>query len=282
MPLPTDFVNQITRLDPMPVSVQRLMRALEDEDVGPAEIATFVENDPAMTSSVLRLANSAAYAGAWSAISLRAAIVRLGKAKILDTVLGGAIQKLKANVPMYGLGEDELWVHSAAAQLAVRALQQEVPSAGIPDSAATAALLHDLGKIILGRYMKADARVILGLSRMKAFTFVEAERELLGCDHTEAGAALARHWGLPDEIVRAIESHHEDPIADPSPTLDAVVVANLVAKSVNAGLGAEGLNLKIDQASTRRLGLNLTLFSRVCLQTHTQLIELKRAYSVAA
>jgi len=189
---------------------------------------------------------------------------------------------MKTQVPMYGLGEHELWRHSAAASLAVTALRQERPSAEVPESASIAALLHDIGKLVMARYLQADMSAILLLARERTLTFVEAEHELLGCDHTEVGGALGRQWGLPDEITHAIERHHQRSIVEPTPTIDAVVIGNLVAKTVGAGLGAEGLNLAADSEASQRLGLTFTNYGHICLQTMTWLKELEASYRFAA
>jgi putative nucleotidyltransferase with HDIG domain len=281
VPIPTELVCQITRLDPMPLTAQRLMRALQDERLGPEQLAGYIQFDPAMASGVLRLANSAAFGGVATG-NLREAIVRVGTSKLVEIVLGDTIQRMKTQVPMYGLGENELWRHSAAASLAVTALRQEKPSANVPESASIAALLHDIGKLVMGRYMKADMFAILERCRERSLTFVDAEHELLGCDHTEFGAALSRQWGLPDEITHAIERHHQRIIVKPTATIDAVVIGNLVAKTVGAGLGAEGLNLAADGDSSTRLGLTFTNYGHICLQTLTWLKELEGSYHVAA
>ena len=57
--------------------------------------------------------------------------------------------------------------------------------------------------------------------------------------------------------------------------LDAVVIANMVAKNIGTGLGAEGFNLAVDSQCVNRLGLDFTRFARVCLQTDTWLRELR-------
>jgi putative nucleotidyltransferase with HDIG domain len=189
---------------------------------------------------------------------------------------------MKSNVPMYGLGENELWLHAVAASLAVRALQQERPKASIPEAATVAALLHDIGKLVMARFLKADVQALVARSEEQGITFVEAERELFGCNHAEVGGALGRHWGLPDEVTDAIEHHHETPTGTPTTLRDAVVVANIVAKTIGAGLSAEGHNLYVDPNAPKRLGLNFAGFSRVTLQTMTNLEELKASYKTAA
>ena len=190
VPLSTEFVRHISRLDPMPLTAQRLMRALQDEQVGPAQLAGYVQFDPAMASGILRAANSAAYEGAATA-NLREAIVRLGTSKLVELVLGDTLKRMKVQVPMYGLGENDLWRHSAAASLGVAALRLERPSAGVPESASIAALLHDIGKLVMARYLQADLSAILELCRDRKLAFVEAERELLGCDPPRSGQRSA-------------------------------------------------------------------------------------------
>ena len=92
---------------------------------------------------------------------------------------------------------------------------------------------------------------------------------------------MARRWGFPVEIIYAIEHHHTSPIERPTPTLDAVVVANLVAKTIGTGLGAEGMDLRLDDQFDRRLRLDFAAFSRVSMQTLTWLKEVKATYGVS-
>ena len=61
MALTADLLEGIEHLDPLPITAQRLVKALDDERIGPAQIADYIEYDPAVASSVLRLANSAAW-----------------------------------------------------------------------------------------------------------------------------------------------------------------------------------------------------------------------------
>jgi putative nucleotidyltransferase with HDIG domain len=280
MAIPAGLLQGIDRLDPLPVTLQRLVRALNDENTGPLQVGELVQYDPAVAAGVLRFANSAAYGGWSRSETIPDAVVRLGKAKILDIVLGDHLKKLRFAAPLYQLAEDELWLHSAAASLAVKALMKERPRAGIPETATIAALVHDIGKLVMVRYLQADVSAIIALRDQKQIAFVEAERELFGCDHAEVGGEMARRWGFPDDIQTAIARHHDMPLAESTPTLDAVVLANLAAKTVGTGLGAEGMDIRLDDRCQRRLKLDFAGFSRVCVQTMVWLKELKASYGV--
>ena len=210
--------------------------------------------------------------------SVREAVFRLGTVALLDLVLEGYLKRLRTATPLYDLSEHDLWLHSAASQLAVRALSVERPKARIPAIAETAALLHDIGKLIVSRYLKADVRELTRYARTHDVTFVDAEREILGVDHTAVGAAMAEAWQFPPEIVDAIRRHHSVPFENPTVVLDAVALANVVAKTIETGLGAEGLNFAVDPGSYRRLGVDFATFGRICLQADSWLKEVTRAH----
>lgn len=99
--------------------------------------------------------------------------------------------------------------------------------------------------------------------------------ELFGVNHAVVGAAIAVEWHFPDVVTDAIARHHDAQLGTSTPVLDAVVIANMVAKNIGVGLGAEGFNLAVDSECVHRLGLDFTRFARVCLQTDTWLRELR-------
>ena len=280
MALPGRLLDGIERLDPLPYTIQNLMSVLDKENTNFNQIVDILEYDQAVASNILRVANSAVYAGRFQIEHLRDAVIRLGINNLLNIVLGGHMGMLKVAAPLYGLTENDLWLHATAASLAVKAIIQESHNPQIPQSATIAALVHDVGKLIMVRYMKADVGAVQSHSLQRGIPFVEAERELFNCDHTEVGGAMARKWDFPEPIVQAIEQHHQVPLVNPSPILDAVMLANLTAKSIGVGLGAEGMNLRVDDESRGRIGLSLEGFERVCAQTAVWLTEVKGAYEV--
>jgi putative nucleotidyltransferase with HDIG domain len=277
--VPEELVRRIRQLEPLPVTAHRLLGLLNGKDVSRTAIAELIEFDQAIVAAVLRAASTLRHAGRTTP-TVREAVVRLGTVALLDLVLEGYLKKLRTATPMYDLSEQDLWLHGAAAQLAVRALAAERPQAKIPAIAETAALLHDIGKLIVSRYLKADVRELLTHARTRAITFVEAERELLGVDHAVVGAAMAEAWKFPPEIVDAIRRHHSPPFTNPTVVLDAVALANVVAKTIAAGLGAEGLNFAVDPGSYRRLGVDFATFGRVCLHADAWLREVALANGV--
>jgi putative nucleotidyltransferase with HDIG domain len=274
--IPDKILDGINRLDPLPMTARRIAATIGREDSNVREIADIVQYDAAVTANVLRVANSAAFGGRYPIEHVRDAVVRLGTANLLTVVLGEYLKILKAPAALYDLTEDDFYFHSAAASLMIKAMAAETRRV-LPQSASIAALLHDIGKLIMVRYMKADLATLVSLCNEKNITFVQAERDLFGCDHAEIGASMARKWGFPQDITSAIECHHQVIRGGDGPLLDAVMLANLAAKSMGVGLGAEGLNMGMDYAGSReRLGLSMEGFERACAQAAIWLSEQRK------
>lgn len=278
MTIPETLLDGIDHLAPLPVTLQKLVAALHDDDIDMREIADIVEYDGAVAANILKVANSAAYAGRLPVERVHDAVMRLGTITLLDISMGDYLRSLNVSAPLYDLTENDLWLHTTAASLAVKALVKESGNRCIPPVANIAALVHDIGKLIMVRYLTANVDQIHAEVQRSGCAFVEAERTLFGCDHSEVGGAMARKWNFPDQIVRAIEQHHAVSPQGDDFTVDAVMVANLVAKSVGTGLGAEGMNLNTDfSAVGKRIGLTVKGFERVCVHTAFWLDDLKKA-----
>jgi putative nucleotidyltransferase with HDIG domain len=280
MSIPPDLLERVDKLDPLPITTQRLSKAMAREDTSLAEVAQIVEYDQAVAAGILRFANSPLYAGLLHVVDVRDAVVRLGMNTVLCVVLGDYLKHIATSAPLYGLNEDDLWLHGAMTSLALGEIREAAPSCPIPPEAAVAALVHDIGKLVIGRHLKADAELIRHHAKQHAIPFVAAEREVLGYDHAEVGALIARQWRFPDDIARCIGDHHQVPVADPTPALDAVILADLVTKAIGIGLGSTATNFEFDQGVPLRLGIDDAAFEGICARTVTHVAALKAAYDL--
>jgi putative nucleotidyltransferase with HDIG domain len=281
MGIPDKILDGIERLEPLPITVQKLLVALNDEDTNFNEITEAIEYDGAITANILRTANSAAFGGRARIEHIRDAVVRLGTITLLDIMLIGHLRSMRSGVVNGAFSEDELWLHGATASLAVKAIARETRNRKIPEASSIAALIHDIGKLILLRYFSAEMTVIPARCQENSLTLAEAEKELFGCDHAEVGGAIAYKWAFPEPITEAIARHHEASPADSNLMLDAVLLANLTAKTVGAGMAASGMNTYSDfAASNERLRLSAEGFEHVCAQTSEWMEDLRQNYGL--
>jgi len=223
-------------LDPLPASVIRLAAMVASGDPDLTEIAEIVAYDQALTVGLLRSANSSWSASRTPITTVRDAIVRLGYGTVLSLALGVNVRRrMSRALPAYGLAEGELWRHSVAAALTAENLPRHT-KVRLPAEVVTAALLHDVGKLVMTRFL--DDEVIAVLSRAESESGMSrrrAETELLGVHHGELGGMIVQAWGLPTSITEGISYHH-DPDQHPTSLCYGVHIADVVAKSVGAGV----------------------------------------------
>ncbi len=219
-------------LDPLPASATRLAAVVARAEVDTQEVVKVVSLDQALTARLLRVANSVGSASVSPVKTVKQAVVRVGHATVLAiAVAGGVRRRMKQSLPQYGMSEDQLWRHSVATALATEEIERRCGTV-IPPEAFTAALLHDVGKLILARFLAPETVELLARAQGEGgLTRLQAETELLGVQHAELGGLIAQVWGLPEGIASGVSYHHTPELAR-SPICDMVCVANCVAKGV--------------------------------------------------
>ena len=274
--------SEIESLAPMPVSVVQLASIATNEKATMEEMARIIEFDEALTANLLRLANSVWGRSVMPILTVKDAVVRLGTAQILKFCVGRQIAApMTKAIPGYELGEHDLGRHSVASALAAEHLNSFLHKP-VPRLAFTAALMHDIGKLLLGRHLGLDA---LGeIRRMvmeENIQFKAAEHRQLGTNHAEVGGTIARHWKFPQQLVDAIELHH-DPDKEPNALVDVVHLANILAKRMGLGLGSTPKNMEVSDEVIGRLKISPPDLEAVCEKVMVELDEAEKVYMVTA
>lgn len=204
-----DQVHSATQdLRPLPASVARLTTILSQRDVDLREVAEIVSLDMMLTAQILKTANSALYRGKQSITVVKDAVTQLGTGIVLAVVMSQSVRReLDQAIPAYDLGEGQLWKRSVACALAAESMRTVLPLADIPQTAFTAALLHEIGRTILGRFLTKELLAELRSKRDELGDEALAESQVLGIHHAEVGALIAQRWKLPRPIVHAIAYH---------------------------------------------------------------------------
>ncbi len=195
-----------------PDSVVSLMDIIEDPVVEAEKIIPIIERDPGLTAGLLKLCNSPIYSFRRRIGSPREALVLVGNLTFARLCFALSLEPvLHRDLPGYQLDLDTLWQHSLATAYGSAYLVKSIGQAKLKDRAFTAGLLHDIGKLVLDAGLAEDRAAAPGQEAApqpgKRPTLA-VEREKLGFDHAEAGAALMDNWGLPEELVSAVRWHH--------------------------------------------------------------------------
>ena len=250
------IMTQVKSFPGMPATAARLMPLLQNPDASASKIEDILKYDPGLTANILKLTNSAYFGLPSRVSSVRQAIMLLGWKRLLQLVMTMCMSALmKKPVPGYDLPRGELWRHSVAVSVAADLLVKSL-SISDADEVFTAALLHDIGKLVLGDYVQEDLEKIEGMVT-KGISFEVAEFVVLGTNHATIGARILQNWSLPQELVNAVSWHHDPENCDHYCMLsDVVHIANIVGRRVGFGKGRDGQALEPSLEVAERLGVN--------------------------
>ena len=204
--LTDDIVSYIDALPQFPENIAQIQALLNDPDSKLSAIAALISNDIALTTDLLKLVNSAAFALAKKCTSITEAVKMVGIRGIKNLLFSvGTIQILGSSTEE----QKALWEHSyKTAFYSYNLARNFLHNRIVTEDAYVCGLLHDLGKIVFS-IMHPDF-----LTKIQAFKIEHNipdkvfDSLLSGINHPEIGAALAEKWNFPVSLVAAIRYHH--------------------------------------------------------------------------
>jgi|LJSS01.1.fsa_nt_gb HD-like signal output (HDOD) protein len=241
----TPFVQALQSTDWLmapPKVVAQLVKLLENERAHWQEISQIIETEPAIASRILKLVNSPLYGLQVPISSIPQALVFLGSIAVSSVAMAVSIfsRMMLKSQPEAAEQLQRFWWHSACTAFVAKALSRQIDPS-VADQIFTAALLHDIGKLVmiqlaLPQYRALEEQLAAGASER------DAELELFGITHEEAGDILAQRWYFP-ETIRAVIRYHSTPEQAPRFQLQASIVriADLLCELWGAGVG-EGIH----------------------------------------
>jgi HD-like signal output (HDOD) protein len=236
------ILKQVKMLQPIPAIIHKLLALAEEPDCSLAELVHLIEHDPAVTANLLKTCNSAFLGLSVRVDSTRQAVTMLGLQKVMELVMA---QNLTVNMMKpqkgYQLEKGELCKQSVASAMVARTLAKRRDLYGLP-AIYTAALLRDIGKVILHEYVESSWDKIQKNIEVKGYSFIDAEKESLGIDHATLGGLVAKEWNFSEHMVYMIENHHlSSPEARNDPATATLYMADMVAMMVGTGTGVDRL-----------------------------------------
>jgi HD-like signal output (HDOD) protein len=223
------LLKESERIEPVPQVIHQLMDLADDPDVPVSEISELIVYEPVVTANLLKLANSAAFGFKKKIDSVHDAVVLMGLKRVIEIVLLSSVTpSLKSAHRGYGLEEGQLWKQSVSCALMASAIADRTDSS-IKHIVFTAALLKDIGVLVMDRYMHGVVDQIRQAMEADQLDLVAAERRVLGIDHARLGGLIAENWNFSDALAETIRHHH---LADSEKTIPPVTAMVYLADSL--------------------------------------------------
>lgn len=186
-----------------------VVRELHLDSPSVERVAALIASDPAMAAKILQLANSAAYGPALDEADPVAAVRDLGLTNTRGALLLGHSYSDFAETIESGFSPDSLRDHAWRTSRFARVIAEaEHANQGQAQQAATAGLLHDLGKIALAVNLPERYAQSQTLARTSKLSDWQAEQQVFGASHAEVAACLLALWNLPPALIEAVAMHH--------------------------------------------------------------------------
>jgi putative nucleotidyltransferase with HDIG domain len=262
-----EVIASAEKLPPFPDVVRKVMPLIQ-QMVPVRKIEEVIRFDQAITAKVLAIAQSAYYSRGRAIRSLQDAIMSLGQRQLMQVIMAAcAAQFFSGKVAGYDLREGELWQHAVATAIMAEKVATRIGHKDVL-TVYTAGLLHDIGKTILNQYVKAYFDLIVNAIRSRQLRFIDAEREILGIDHQQLGAIIAKRWRFPGEVLDAISYHHHPQDAREHRDVVAMVyVANRMVSGMGIGCGVDGFFQPNQDDVFAELGITTRMVEKFMAET---------------
>ena len=250
-----ELEQAVSDIPPLSSGIVAIMNMLDSgKEIDFSELENKIIQEPGLTGRVLKLANSPFYGMPGSINSIKEACLLLGLNSIRNLVVSSAIIEKFPIVSDTNLDFYKLWFHSVTTAASAKVIARYCKVD--PEQSFTAGLLHDIGKMIFELHFTKQYAKVIEYQQEKDCLIYDAEREILGTDHSELGAITAERWHLPQNIIDTIRYHHTPRKSETPGTEHIVHISNIIARGLGNGYSGDYLIPAVDPGVLEILNLD--------------------------
>jgi putative nucleotidyltransferase with HDIG domain len=216
------------RLPPFPQVAVRVLQLANNENVQLHQLCDLISSDPAFAAEVLTVSNSLLYAPRYPSTTMMQAVAVLGANTLKGMCVTVGVRAYLGRAMSYPAMRN-LWRHNLATAIVAQRIAVESPID--KDTAYTAGILHDIGRMALAVIQPKGYAALLEKHHGTPASMLDAERELFGWDHCQVGRQLIGDWQLPKNFEGVVADHHCGPAADGAWNLAELVKASCATAS---------------------------------------------------
>jgi len=238
-----------------------------------SDVAKVISMDTALSARLLKIVNSAFYSFPSNIETITHAVSLIGTEQLYELALATTVLTTFRGIPDKLLNMNDFWRHSMAVGLIARNLAIHNREAN-SERFYLAGILHDVGRLIILENLPEQSHEIFDMHNDKRGVMHEIERDVLGFDHAEVGASLAKAWKLPLSLEEIIAFHHRPGESKRFPLETAIVnLADVISKSMELGSSGDPYVHIVENNALDIVGLSPRVLPSVWSQTATQYEE---------
>ena len=268
------ILRDVKDLPPMPKVVLKAQQMMADPDLDVKGVARLIETDQVITIKVLKLANSTYYGLSGKVSSIQHAFVVLGY-KTMGQILSIASFSnfMGKSLPGYGFESEDLMRHSLAVALSSKVITEKIGS-NLVNEAHTAGLIHDIGKVILDKYIIEKKEAFKTFLEDEQRTFLSAEKKIIGFDHAEIAFEICKKWNIPNAMTQAIKYHHYPSFSQKDELPYILHLADYIATKSGGGYDSDDLLYQLEEGTMNYLGIGYKDVSTIMAEVIESMAQL--------
>jgi HD-like signal output (HDOD) protein len=208
----TQIIKEVDGIPTFPEHILILQRLCNDPNANINELSQKIMLDPAITSDLLKLSNSAGFITVKRIENVNEAIMIIGLKNLNAILIASSARRiLDKRFSRF----EQIWNHCNKVAYYARQIAIKYRLHKISENSFLAGLLHDLGKIVLLSVNLQLTNWIADIvQNRKIRTSTVMEEISIGISHSTIGELISKNWNFPDYIVQAIKFHHAPLNAD--------------------------------------------------------------------
>ncbi len=206
----SEVESRIAELEYLPAPspiVAKLLASVTEKHTTFSDISSTIESDAAITSQLLKIANSAYYGFRRTIEDLERAVMVIGIREVRNLCLAIClVNQFNPRLLPKGFAIHSFWTHNLMTSFCCKELaQDQIWVQG--EEIYLLGLLHDLGRLATAATMPDRFNSVALISKKKDIPISVAE-DMSGLSHTQIGGWLAIKWGFSEKLKAALQYHH--------------------------------------------------------------------------
>ncbi len=199
------LTTTINSFPTLPAVVSKVMEITANPDSSIEDLIKIISLDQSLTTTILKLANSAFYGISRDVSSIKRALTVLGFAEIQKAVLTKAVfNSFKGIDSSFDI--KKFWEHSFMCGLIAKILAKKAGASY--NDLFVAGLIHDIGKLVIYLAVPNKFSEIVESPDFDELNSSKSEKELLGTSHDTIGMSLLKRWMFPEQLLMSVGFHH--------------------------------------------------------------------------
>lgn len=237
-----EAIYNVERLYPNMAVMSKVSTLLKDMDSNLQDVSKYIRTDPALTAEIIRISNTAYYAGTTRCSDINTSLLRIGFREAMRAInIIIASDFCSRDLTKYGITADEFWLES----LTVSVIAEQLAMATGQDAseAATIGIIHSIGRVVIDNILE-DFRVdILWDPSIPVHRW---ENAIVGYDYAEAGARLLERWDFPVDTISVVRHQLEPDTAIHNTLMQHTISYALkLSKLTGPGVASSNFDLPI-------------------------------------